>query len=238
MSLPINQATLYNITIPSTGKTVRFRQFLVKEQKALLLAQQSNDELVMLDTLKNIIKECVKDPIDVDKLATFDIEYLFVIMRSKSVGENVEIVLRCPDCSDNKDSKIVMNVDLASLEVHKNPDHNNKIPLFDDVGIVMKYPSFNTLKAIRTSNVNDPFEAINIIIECIDFIYNTENVYYPEDVTKEELIEFIDNLTDKQMNDIKTFFKTMPRLYKDISFTCPVCGKTYVKRLEGLESFF
>lgn len=237
MGLPINQACVYNITVPSTGNKIRFRQFLVKEQKALLLAQQSEDELVMIDTLKNVIKSCVKDDIDVERLATFDIEYLFVNMRAKSVGENVDLVLRCPECLDDN-AKVHHSLDLTSIEVHRDPEHTNKIPLFDDVGVVMKYPSFSTLVAMRSNNLNDPDEAINIVIECIDYIYNTDEIFKASDVTKKELIEFIDNLDDKQMNKIKQFLKTMPRLYKDISFTCPICNKTFTKRLEGLASFF
>lgn len=238
MSLPLNQAVLYNITIPSTGKTVKFRQFLVKEQKALLIAQQSEDESVMLDTLKNIIKSCVVGNIDVENLATFDIEYLFVSMRSKSVGETVDIVVKCPNCVEDKNSKMTMSIDLTTLQVHKTPEHTNKIHLFDDVGVVMKYPSFSTLKLIRTCNMKDPNEAVNVIKDCIDYIYNTDQVFKASDATNEELIQFIDHLNDKQMKDIKSFFKTMPRLYKDISFTCPVCSKTHMKRLEGLASFF
>lgn len=238
MGLPINQATLYNLVVPSTGKTIRFRQFLVKEQKALLIAQQSADELVMIDTLKNIISQCVKDPLDVDSLATFDIEYIFVNLRAKSVGETVELKFRCPNCNDDKEGVRTIQLDLTEMEVHKDPTHTSKIELFGDVGAVLKYPSFKTLVALRKNNFKDPVEAINIIIECIDYIYDTNQVYKPSDVTKEELIEFIDNLTENQMQKFRKFFSTMPRLYKDITFTCPKCNAEYTKRLEGLQSFF
>ena len=237
VNLPINQGATYTITIPSSGKQIKFRQFLVKEQKALLIAQQSNDEMVMYDTLKDVVKNCIKDPIDIDKLALFDIEYLFVMIRAKSVGEMVEINLLCPECNDPK-AKVVYNIDLENIKVDKSPKHINKIHLFDDVGVVMKYPSFETLRLLKTSNLHDPNEAINVIISCIDYIYNTEQVFKSEDATKEQLTEFIENLDDKQLNLIKDFLRTMPRIYVDIEYTCPVCDKTHKKRLEGLASFF
>jgi hypothetical protein len=238
MGLPINQAALYNVVVPSTGKTIKFRQFLVKEQKALLLAHQSEDEMVMLDTLKNIIKECVKDPIDIDRLATFDIEYIFVAMRAKSVGETVSVLVKCPHCKESKDSTVELNIDLTTLDVLRDPEHTNNIPLFDDVGVMMKYPSFNTLRMLRTHNTKNPDEAINIIIECIDYIYNKDEIFKIEDVSKKEIVEFIDNLTETQIKKIKTFLQTMPKVYKDISYVCPVCNTNHTKRLEGLVSFF
>jgi len=240
VSLPLNQATFYSVELPSTGQKIKFRQFLVKEQKALLIAQQSEDESVMIDTLKNIIKQCVQGSIDVDKLAMFDIEYLFVMMRARSVGENVEIIMQCPnsECVKDDQSKVVVNIDLTTIKVNKDPEHTNKIPLFDDVGVVMKYPSLETVRTMRNINMSDPLEAIDIIINCIDYIYDTDQIFNPNEVSKEEMVEFVDNLNDQQMNNIKKFIRTMPRLYKDIEFTCPVCGKKHVKRLEGLVSFF
>ena len=237
MNLPINQGTIYNITIPSTGKQIRFRQFLVKEQKTLLIAHQSNDEIVMYDTLKEVVKGCIKDPIDIDRLALFDIEYLFINIRSKSVGEVVNVVLLCPDCDDPK-ARVQYTIDLENIKIEKSEKHINKIHLFDNVGVVMKYPTFNTLKLIKSNDMQDPNEAINVVISCIDYIYDAENVFKSEDCSKEQLIEFIDNLDESQMNSMKDFLKTMPRLYTDIEYTCPVCGKTHQKRLEGLASFF
>lgn len=237
MNLPINQGAIYNINIPSTGKTIKFRQFLVKEQKALLIAQQSKDENVMYNTLKEVVKSCIKDPIDVDKLALFDIEYLFVAIRAKSVGEVVEVTLLCPDCDDPK-AKVNYSIDLENIKVDIDPNHTKKIHLFDDVGVMMKYPSFDTLRIMQSSNLQDPNQAINVVISCIDYIYNTDNVFKSEDTPKEKMIEFIDNLSDIQLNNIKTFLKTMPRIYVDIEYTCPVCSKTYKRRLEGLASFF
>ena len=237
MNLPINQATLYSITIPSTGKKVQFRQFLVKEQKALLIAQQSKDEEVMYHTLKEVVKSCVKGSVDIDKLAIFDVEYLFIMMRAKSVGELAEIVIMCPNCDDEK-AKTNLTINLEQVQVSKNPEHTNKIHLFDDVGVVMNYPSFSTLQMIRNSNMNNPEEAINVVMACMDYIYNTNEVFKIDDCPKEKLIEFIDNLTDTQLQSIKSFFKTSPKVYLDIEYTCPLCAVTHNKRLEGLASFF
>lgn len=234
VNLPINQGATYTITIPSSGKQIKFRQFLVKEQKALLIAQQSNDEMVIFDTLKEVIKSCVKDPIDVDKLALFDVEYLFVNMRAKSVGETIDITLTCQDCN----AKIPHIIDLEQVRVDTPEKHSNKIHLFDDVGVVMKYPSFEVMKLLRENNVENADEAFNVVLSCMDYIYDTDNVYKCSEATKEKLMEFIDNLDNKQMNSIKEFIRTMPRVYLDIEYTCKECQKTYKKRLEGLASFF
>ena len=237
MALPINSTPLHNLTIPSNGKVVNFRPFLIKEEKALMIAQQSESPKVMMDTLKQVVKDCVKDDINVDDLATFDLEYIFTQIRAKSVGETVELRLKCDTCEDEK-AVTQVNIDLTKLKVEKSDDHTNKIELFNDVGVLMKYPSFDTVakfENLDTSNIDQMFD---IVIDCIDSIYTSEEIYHAKEQTKKDLLEFLNNLTSDQFVKIQSFFETMPKMKKDIDYKCPVCGKEHHKVLEGIASFF
>ena len=151
MSLPFNTTPTYNVTIPSTKENVKFRPFLVKEEKALLIAQHSEDQNVMIDTLKNIIKSCMLDKVNPDTLAMFDIEYLFTQIRAKSVGENVDLLFPCDVCDDEK-ARVKISFDLTQLNVEIPEGHDKKIELFDDVGVIMKYPTINVIKQLENIN--------------------------------------------------------------------------------------
>ena len=237
MALPKMNAPLYNVTIPSSKKEVRFRPFLVKEEKALLLAQQSEDPKVMVNTLKSIIESCIADEVDVDKLAIFDYEYLFTQIRSKSVGEIVELIFLCDDCTDEK-AKTQLNIDITKFQVEFPEGHINTIPLFDDVGIVMKNPGIDTIDKLEKLDDKDVNTIFNIVAECVESIYTTEEVFNVKEQTKEEVIEFLENLTQEQFKKIENFFVTMPKLRQTIEYDCPVCAKHHVKSMEGLASFF
>jgi ribosomal protein L44E len=237
MALPINSTPVYNLTVPSTGKKVNYRPFLIKEEKALMLAQQSEDTKVMIESLKNVIKDCIKDPIDVQSLATFDIEYIFTQIRAKSVGEIVELTLKCDTCEDEK-AVAAVNIDLTSIEVSKDPAHTTKINLFDDVGVLMKYPTVDLVKQLENLENASIDQVFNIVIDCMEGIYTTEEMWNAKDQTKAELLEFLNNLSSDQFEKIQQFFETMPKLKKDITYDCPVCGKHHEKTLEGLQSFF
>lgn len=237
MALPINSTPVYNLKLPSTGKELKFRPFLIKEEKALLLANQSEDAKVMIESLKQVIKSCVKDEIDVDSLATFDLEYLFTQIRAKSVGEIVELYLKCDTCTDEK-AVAKVDIDLTSIQVEKNPDHINKIILFDDVGVALKYPTIDVIKRFEDIDNANMDEVFSVVLECIDYIYTTTEVFYAKDQTKEELNTFLNNLSSEQFKNIQAFFETMPRLKHAIDYKCPVCNKEHHKVLEGLQSFF
>ena len=237
MALPKMNAPLYNVTIPSTKKEVKFRPFLVKEEKALLLAQQSEDSKVMINTLKSIIESCIVDDIDPDKLAIFDYEYLFTQIRAKSVGEIVELLFLCDTCDDEK-AKTQVNLDITKFQVDFPEGHDNKIELFDDVGIVMKNPSIDTLDKLDKINDGDVNSIFDVVAECIDSIYTTEEVFNIKEQTKEEVIDFLENLTQEQFKKIEQFFLTMPKLRQTVEYDCPVCAKHHVKSMEGLASFF
>jgi hypothetical protein len=237
MALPINSTPVYNLTLPSTGKELKFRPFLIKEEKALLLAGQSEDAKVMVESLKQVIKSCIKDDIDVEDLATFDLEYLFTQIRAKSVGEIVELYLKCDTCEDEK-AVAKVEIDLTQIQVEKNPDHVNKIILFDDVGVALKYPTIDVIKRFENIDNANMDEVFSIVIDCIDYIYTTTEVFHAKDQTKDELNTFLNNLSSEQFKKLQDFFETMPRLKHAIDYKCPVCNKDHHKVLEGLQSFF
>lgn len=240
MALPMNTMPVFNLTIPSTGKTVRFRPFLVKDEKALMIAQQSEDVLVMVDTLKSVIKSCVTEDIDVNALATFDIEYMFIQIRGKSVGETVELLFPCDDDhgEQNEKARSKVKIDISSIQVEKSKDHSNKIELFADVGMVMKYPTIDTAKRLEKSSLDNMDAVFEIIADSVDFIYQGEEIYYAKETKREELLQFLNNLTTEQFTKVQTFFENMPKIKTEVEYTCPVCGKHHVKVLEGLQSFF
>lgn len=239
MALPIQNTPVYTTTIPSTKKEIKFRPFLVKEEKALLVAQQSEDTQVMLDTLKQILSSCIKTPVEIDSLALFDFEYLFTQIRAKSVGEQTELIVRCDICPDEEEkARVKLIFDLTKLEVNFPEGHQKKIPLFDDVGVMMKYPSLSLMKKLENVTQEDANAIFDIITSCIEFIYDSDEVHYAKDTTKEELDSFIENLTQEQFKKVQNFFETMPKLSKPVQYDCPVCGHHHEKVVEGLNSFF
>lgn len=237
MALPMNSTPVYTLTVPSSDKPLKFRPFLIKEEKTLLIAQQSEDAAVMVESLKEVIQSCIKDDFDVNTLATFDLEYIFTQIRAKSVGEIVDLMLLCDTCTDEK-AVAKVSIDLTKLKVQKNPEHKAKIHLYNDVGIAMKYPTLDILKKMENVNTNDLDEVFNIVVECIDYIYNEEEVFHAKEQTKQELLDFLNNLSSDQFADVQKFFETMPRLKQDVDYKCPVCDKEHHKVLEGLNSFF
>ncbi len=237
MALPQNSTPVYTLKVPSTDKLLKYRPFLIKEEKALLIAQQSEDASVMVESLKQVIKACIKDEIDVDGLATFDLEYIFTQIRAKSVGEVIELSLGCDTCTDEK-AVAKVSIDLTKLTVSKNPEHKLKISLYDDVGIAMKYPTMDIVKKLENVDSTDIEQVFQIVVECVDYIYTTDEVFYAKEQSKTELMDFLNNLTSDQFVNVQKFFETMPKLSHDIDYVCPVCNAAHHKVLEGLNSFF
>ena len=236
MALPSQSAPVYNLTIPSSGKKVKFRPFLVKEEKALLLAQQSEDMEVMTSTLKNIISNCVSDKVDVDNLAIFDIEYMFTQIRAKSIGEFSTLIFTCAHCNQ-ENNKVKMDIDLTKIPIIRDPNHTNKIALFDNVGVLMNYPTIDTVK--KSFGKEEDIDAVmETVIDCIEAIYTDEEVFYAKDQTRAELEEFVLNLTKEQFDKIEQFFVTTPQFKQDIDFDCPACGAHNHTVLEGTNNFF
>jgi hypothetical protein len=240
MALPMMSAPTYSMVIPSTDATVKYRPFLVKEEKALLIAQQSEDVKVMVETLKEVVKSCVVDKIDVEKLATFDLEYMFTQIRAKSVGETVDLVFPCDvdHGENNEKARAKVSIDLTTLVVEKSPEHTSRIDLFGDVGVVMKYPTVDIMKKLEKLDTDDLDAIFSVMAECIDFVYQGDEIFYAKEQSHNELVQFLNNLTSDQFLKVQKFFETMPRIKKAVDYSCPVCGKQHHVVLEGLQSFF
>lgn len=227
---------VYTTTLPSTGKQIKYRPFLVKDEKNLLLAQQSEEELNMLDTLKSVIGDCILDKdVSVDDLAIFDLEYMFTQLRSKSVGEQVELIFTCRNEECKEKTKISFKIE---PELIKPEGHNNKIDLFDDVGVVMKYANASILKDISKLDTTNPDQILELIINCIDYIYDKESVYPAKDQKKQDLIKFVEGLPRAPTDKIRKFFETTPRLQQVVKYDCPKCATKNEYTIEGIDSFF
>jgi len=237
MALPQAQAPRYKLTIPSTNKSVTYRPFLVKEEKALLIAQQSEDPDTMIETLKSVIESCVMDKINVNDLAVFDVEYIFTQLRAKSVGEIVDIILKCDTCEDDK-ATVRYSIDLTKVKVQVPKEHKKTILLFNDVGAIMKYPTLDIIKKMDGLTNGDVELLFEIICQCIDSIYDSDEVYPTKEQKPEEVREFVNNLTQEQFSKLQAFFDTMPKLEETVKYVCPVCKKDHQKVIKGLESFF
>ena len=240
MALPMNSTPTYNLVIPSTKKSVRYRPFLVKEEKSILIAQQSEDIVVMVDTLKDVIRSCILDKIDPESLATFDLEYIFTQIRAKSVGEIVELYFPCDvDHGEQNDkAKVKISIDLTKIEVEVPEGHSNKIELFDDVGIIMKYPTIELMTQLENTDSDDIDNIFNIVASCIDVIYEGDKIHYAKETKKQELLDFLYNLNSGQFVKVQNFFASIPRIKKEVEYDCPICGLHHKKTLEGMQSFF
>jgi hypothetical protein len=238
MALPKSTFPIYSMVVPSTEKTVKFRPFRVKEEKNLLIAQQSEDISVMIDTLKGIISTCVLDPINVDELAIFDIEYMFTQIRAKSVGENVELIFTCAHCTD-KNNKVKIEIDLTKIPMIKSPNHSTKIQLNDSIGVIMRYPRIEALKLVDANKANTDVElAIDAVIDCVHAVYDDKEVFYTADQTREEVVDFIENLSKKEFAMIEDFFVSVPKYEQKIEYTCPACKASNSYTLKGTDNFF
>ena len=237
MALPVANTAKYELTLPSQQKKVSFRPFLVKEEKILLMAMESGQPGEMLNAVKEIVKNCTFGEIVAEDYPMFDIEYVFLQIRAKSVGEVAKIKVLCPD---DKQTYVDTEIDLSKIEVYVDDDHNNNVVLDESrkLGIVLKYPSLKDVNEnMMTGNIKLD-QMYDMITNAIETIYEGEKVYQAKDSTKEELREFVDNLTADQMKNLNKFYTTMPRLEHKIEVVNP---KTQVKSevvLKGLADFF
>ena len=238
MPLPKIATPTYELELPSTGKPIKYRPFLVREEKLLVLAMESEDSKQITNAIKTVIKNCIETRgIKVEALPTFDIEYLFLNIRGKSVGEEVELSIICPD---DGQTTVPVKILLDDIVVVKNPEHNNKIKLDDSLMMEMKYPSLDQfIKSNFDFNSDDVVnQSFDLISSCIDKIYNEEEVWDTRDVTKKELEEFLDQMNSNQFKQIEKFFETMPKLSHTLKVTNPNTGVESEITLEGLTSFF
>ena len=239
MPLPKINTPTYELTLPSNNKKIKYRPFLVREEKILILALESEDTAQITNAVVEILSECILTKgVDVTKLATFDIEYLFLNVRSKSVGETVEVNLTCPD--DDKTS-VEMEINIDSIKVQKTRGHKNIVKLDDQYSMKLKYPSFDQFIESNfdtAEDVSDVDKSLNMITNSIEMIYDEEESWDASDSTKKELEEFIEQLNSKQFKAIEKFFETMPKLSHKVKITNPTTGVESEVVLEGLASFF
>ena len=239
MPLPKINTPTYEMTLPSTGKKIKYRPFLVREEKILIMAMETEDMSQITNAIVQILSDCIlsKD-VKVESLATFDIEYLFLNVRAKSVGETVEVNITCPD---DGETQVEMSINIDTIKIQKTRGHKNIIKLDDELSMKLKYPSLdqfvenNFELSNETSQVG---QSLSMISSCIEMIYNAEESWEASDCTKDELDDFIGQLNTKQFKEIEKFFTTMPKLSHKIMVKNPNTGVESEVVLEGLASFF
>lgn len=256
MPLPKISTPIYELVIPSNGKKIKYRPFLVREEKILVIALESEDITQITNAVIQILNDCIitKD-IKVEDLSTFDVEYLFLKVRTKSIGEKIELKVIC---TDDNETEVKVEIDIDSIKIKKDPNHTNVLKLDDNLYMKLKYPSIENFiennfeykedlgsESDSTDSENkvtdsgdDIDKSLDTIVSCIDVIYNDEDSWNASDFTKSELIEFIEGMRNEQFKEVEQFFETMPKLSHEITVVNP---KTKVKNkitLEGLASFF
>jgi hypothetical protein len=238
MPLPKISTPTYELELPSTGETIQYRPFLVKEEKLLVIALESEDTKQITTAIKTVIKNCILTKnIKVESLPTFDIEYLFLNIRGKSVGEELEVNIICPD---DGETQVPVKINLDDIQVQKNDEHLNRIKLDNSIMMEMKYPSLDQFikNNFDFDNKNAMDQSFELIASCIDKIFTEEEVWTAADVTKKEMTDFLESMNSSQFKDIEKFFETMPKLSHTIKVTNPVTEIESEVVLEGLASFF
>jgi len=238
MPLPKIATPTYELELPSSGETIKYRPFLVKEEKLLVIALESEDNKQITTAIKAVLKSCILTKgIKVDTLPTFDIEYLFLNIRGKSVGEELEVNVYCPD--DNE-TQVPVTINLDDIQVQKNEDHTNKIKIDESVMMEMRYPSLEQFikNNFDFDDKNAMDQSFDLIAACIGKIYTEEEVWSTADCSKKEVKEFLESMNSNQFKDIEKFFETMPKLSHKITITNPNTKVESEVVLEGLASFF
>jgi hypothetical protein len=238
MPLPTISTPTYDLELPSTGQSIQYRPFLVREEKLLVLALESEDTKQITTSIKTVIKNCILTKgVRVEDLPTFDIEYLFLNIRGKSVGEDLEVNILCPD---DEQTYVPTTINIDDIKVLKNPDHDRQIKIDDSIAMEMKYPSLDqfiksNFDFASTNNVEQSFD---LIASCIDQIFTEEESWAAKDVPKKEINDFLEQMNSSQFKKIEKFFETMPKLSHEIKIKNPNTGVESTVVLEGLSSFF
>ena len=238
MPLPKIATPTYELELPSTGESIQFRPFLVKEEKVLVLALESEDTKQITTAIKAVIKSCVQTKgIKVETLPTFDIEFLFLNIRGKSVGEKIEVNIICPD---DETTEVPVSIDLDEIRVQKNDEHTRQIKIDDTLMMEMKYPSLDQFikNNFDFENKNAMDQSFDLIATCIDKIFTEDEVWAVEDCSKKEIIEFLEQMNSSQFKEIEKFFETMPKLSHTIKVKNPKTKKDNEVVIEGLAGFF
>ena len=238
MPLPTISTPTYELTLPSSNRKIKYRPFLVKEEKVLIIAMESQDTKQIARAVKDVLTKCILTKgIKVEKLATFDIEYLFLNIRGKSVGEHIEVMVTCPD--DEK-TQVPMSINIDDIKVQKDDDHSPDIKLDDTYTLKMKYPSLtefikNNFDNLEKLGVNDTFD---LIASCIDQVYTEEESWSHQECTKKELSDFVESLNSNQFKMVENFFTSMPKLTHTVKVINPNTKVESEIKIEGLQSFF
>lgn len=233
MALPQLNVPKYELTVPSTGERVKYRPYLVKEEKILMIALESQDEVQMIEAMKSLISACTDNAVNTNKMPMFDLEYIFTKIRTKAVGETTKIKLPCESC----EASVEVDVDLdGDLKVSKGRE--KKIPLTDDTGLIMKYPSISDYRDAVESKDTEIDKIFKLIARSIDTIYSGDEIFEAGTHSEKELISFIESLNSAQFLIVKDFFDNMPQASIDVNYKCLSCGHEHTMELKGMQNFF
>ena len=233
MALPELNSLTYELELPSTDGKLKYRPFLVKEQKALMIAQESDDEKLMENTFAQIINDCVLDDVDPYAMPMFDIEYIFLKIRGKSVGEKVKLNLLCPD---DEETRVDVEIDLEKVDVQMDENHTNVVQITDDVSMIMKYPCLKDMSGFTLNTGTE--NLFGLIKKCVHEIHDGDTVHNKVDMSEKELDAFLDSMSSKNFENLTNFFETMPKLLHEIEVKNPKTKKKNKIPIEGLQSFF
>lgn len=243
MALPKVDFPIFTMELLSNNKKIRFRPFLVKEQKLLLMATESEDTKDIIETVKQICKNCILDDIDIESLPVFDLEYIFLNLRSRSVNEIVELQYRCNNKvkDENNEEKVCgslekFQINLLEIQPIRDSEHSSKIMFTENLGVVMKYPTFNMIENLKGSTEEEIL--FELLTKCIDYVFDKDEIYYAKDCSQEELTEFIDSLQQKDLEKIQKFFESAPKIKHNLNFKCRKCSYDENIVVEGLQNFF
>ena len=244
MALPRVASPTYELTIPSSGEKVSYRPFLVKEEKTLLMAMEATDPKAMAKAMEDIISSCTEGEVDLKSLASFDIEYFFLQLRGRSVGEIITINPRrptsfkcCEEAAEEDICEVKINIDDIIMDTSKIT--SSEIQVTDDIGIKMKFPQIETVQKYATAGEDiEAADVFKLIIDCIEYIWDGDEIYKAKDSTKKELNDFIESLSSSQFVNVREFFESMPRLTHTIDWECEKCKKSTPMIIEGIDSFF
>ena len=235
MVLPLMKTATYLMTVPSTGKEVEFRPYTVKEEKVLMIAMESKDQKQTFRALKSVIKDCVQENIDINRLTLFDFEYMFLQLRAKSVGEVVDLNLKCQ--AEECGGVVPVSVDLDSITVSEMPE-SNVVKLDDKIGVTFNFPSLDIAERYQEADMEKVSSVFDMIVDCTESIFDEEEVYDCKNETRENIINFYESLSSPQFAKVSEFFQTIPTVEKDIEYKCSKCGHENQVELKGLQSFF
>ena len=243
--LPKIDVPIYDVFLPLLKRKVRFRPFLVKEEKILLMAMESDDDSAIISAIKQIVENCCLEDLNIESLPVSDLEFFFLNLRARSINEVVELSYKCNNKIAGHNNEptecgnvVSIEVNVLSIQPEIPEDHTNKIELSEKMGLLMRYPSFRILEQNSKVTGSEVDKLMDILLSCIDSVYTADEIFYTKDVPKEELVNFFENLTRDQFSKVQSFFDTMPKIKKEVDFSCTKCGHNEKINIEGLQNFF